>query len=80
MSLRELRQAAGLTQAALAAASGVHVVQIRRMEAGTIDMRNITLANALRLAAALGVPPERLLDSKAACVYARVASAAQIDK
>lgn len=64
MSLRELRKAAGLTQAALASASGVHVVQIRRMEAGNIAMGNITLANALRLAAALGVPPEKLIDQK----------------
>lgn len=64
MSLRELRKAAGMTQAALAEAARINVVQIQRMEAGTISMGNITLANALRLAAALGEPPEKLIDQK----------------
>lgn len=64
MSLRELRQAAGLTQAALAEAARINVVQIQRMEAGKISMDNITLGNALRLAAALHVTPQDLLGDK----------------
>lgn len=60
---RRLRKAAGLTQIQLAEASGVHVQQIRRIEGGEIAVCNITLKNALALAAALGVRPEELIDA-----------------
>lgn len=58
---RRLRKAAGLTQIKLAEASGVHVQKIRRIEGGEIDPANLTLKNALALAAALGVRPEELI-------------------
>lgn len=62
MALRELRHAAELTQAGLAEKSGVNIRQIRRIESGEIKMGNITLTNAAKLAAALGVEIKDLLD------------------
>ena len=61
MSLRELRQAARLTQAALAERSGVNIRQIRKIEAGDVKVGNVTLTNAAKLAGALGVRIEDLL-------------------
>lgn len=58
----KLRKAQGLTQEALAAASGVNVRQIQKIEAGEILTKNITLENAVRLAKALGVQPADLID------------------
>jgi transcriptional regulator with XRE-family HTH domain len=57
-NLRALRQAAGLTQEQLAHASGVHMTEVSRIEAGKRDPRISTL---LRLARALGAPPSGLL-------------------
>ena len=62
MALKDLRQAAGMTQAALAEKSGVNIRQIRKIELGEIKIRNITLQNAVRLAGALGVSIEALLE------------------
>ena len=62
--LKELRQKAGLTQIQLAEKSGVNVRQIRRVESGTSRMENVTLINAIRLADALNVPVEALIDAK----------------
>jgi len=62
MALKDLRQAAGMTQAALAEKSGVNIRQIRKIELGEIKIRNITLQNAARLAGALGVSIEALLE------------------
>lgn len=62
MALKDLRQAAGMTQAALAEKSGVNIRQIRKIELGEIKIGNITLQNAARLAGALGVSAEALLD------------------
>lgn len=59
--LRRLRLAAGLTQLQLAAASGVNPRQIRRVESGSSKAENLTLKNAVALAAALGCKPEDLL-------------------
>ena len=53
--LLAIRTAKGLTQAKLAELSGVNVRQIRRIEIGEAKIGNITLDNALALAAALGV-------------------------
>lgn len=53
--LLAIRTAKGLTQAKLAALSGVNVRQIRRIEIGEAKIGNITLDNALALADALGV-------------------------
>ena len=61
MTLRERRSAAQLTQAQLAAAAGVNIRQIQKIEAGEIQIGNVTLANAARLAQALGVKIEDLL-------------------
>ena len=62
MALKDLRQAAGMTQAALAEKSGVNIRQIRKIELGEIKIGNITLQNAARLAGALGVSVEALLE------------------
>lgn len=61
MTLRERRTAAGLTQAQLAAAAGINIRQVQKIEAGEIRIENVTLGNAARLAAALGVKIEELL-------------------
>lgn len=57
-NVREARQARGWTQEDLAAASGLAVVQISRVERGRREVRLTTL---LRLLAALGVSPDDLL-------------------
>lgn len=62
MALKDLRQAAGMTQAALAEKSGVNIRQIRKIELGEIKIGNITLQNAARFAGALGVSIETLLE------------------
>lgn len=62
MTLRELRLKAGLTQLQLAEKSGVNARQIRRVELGTSQIENVTLINAKRLADALGVGIEELLE------------------
>ena len=61
MPLQSLRAAAGLTQKQLAAAAGVNIRQIQKIEAGEIQIGNVTLQNAARLAEALGVTIESLL-------------------
>lgn len=61
MTVKELRAAAGLTQAQLAEAAGINVRQIQKIECGEINVLNITLGNAAKLAAALGVKVEDLL-------------------
>jgi len=60
--LRELRRAAGLTQAALGLAAGLHPVSVRRIELGLRRTRRGTLR---QLVLALGTDPagvDRLLD------------------
>ena len=59
--LTEARRAAGLTQAALSAASGVNVRQIRRVEIGESSAGNLTAKNILALADTLGVDPHDLI-------------------
>lgn len=61
MALKDLRQAVGMTQAALAEKSGVNIRQIRKIELGEIKIGNVTVQNAARLAGALGVSIEALL-------------------
>lgn len=58
--LLAIRTAKGLTQAKLAELSGVNVRQIRRIEIGEAKIGNITLDNALALAAALDVDVSEL--------------------
>ncbi|MGF1469437.1 MAG: helix-turn-helix transcriptional regulator [Sandaracinaceae bacterium] len=57
--IRELRLAAGLTQAELARRTGIHRPNIARVEAGRHTPSLETLA---RLASAIGVPTTRVLD------------------
>ncbi len=56
--LRALRVEVGMTQEALAQASGLHWTYIGQIERGT---RNLTLKNILRLARGLGVGAARLV-------------------
>ena len=55
--VRALRAEAGLTQEALAQASGLHWTYVGQVERGT---RNLSLKNILRLARGLGVEPAKL--------------------
>ena len=64
MTLKELRNAAGLTQKALADAAGVHIRQIQKIEKGEILIDNITLKTAIALAEALGAKIEDLYEKK----------------
>ena len=59
--LKAARQSSGMTQKQLADASGVNIRQIQRIENGEGDMSNVTLANAVKLADALGVDVKELL-------------------
>lgn len=61
MTIKELRTAAGLTQVQLAAAAGINIRQVQKIESGEIHIENLTLGNAVRLASALGVRAEDLL-------------------
>ena len=54
------RHLQGLTQLQLADASGVCVSTIRKVEGGTTPFENLTVRNALGLAAALGTTVEEL--------------------
>lgn len=57
--VRAAREARGLSQEALADIAGVHRTYIGSIERG---LRNVSLANILRLSRALGVRPGELLD------------------
>lgn len=61
-TLYRLRKERNMTQAQLAAASGVHVQAIAKLERGERNISNIQLSTALALADALGVDPHRLLE------------------
>lgn len=58
-NLREARERLGLTQEQVAERCGVHATEVSRIEAGKRDPKVTTLE---RLAAALEVPPGRLLE------------------
>ncbi len=55
------RLGAGMSQAGLAAASGVNIRQIQRVELGESEAGNLTARNLLALADALGVDPHDLI-------------------
>ncbi len=57
-AIRELRTTAGLSQEAFADRCGLHRTYIGGIERGE---RNVSFANLLRVAAALGVRPSELL-------------------
>jgi transcriptional regulator with XRE-family HTH domain len=58
-NLRDARKKLGLTQEEVANRSGVHATEVSRIEAGKRDPKVSTLE---RLAAAVEVPPARLLE------------------
>ena len=60
--LKQLRTNAGLTQKGLADVAGVNIRQIQKIEAGEIQIGNITLKNAKALADALHTSIDSLLD------------------
>lgn len=62
MMITDLRKAAGLTQKGLADAAGINIRQIQKIEAGEIQIGNITLKNAKALADALHTSIDSLLD------------------
>lgn len=55
------RLGAGMSLAELAAASGVNVRQIQRVERGEAEAGNLTAKNLLAIADALGVDPRDLI-------------------
>lgn len=59
--LRELRKAASLTQAQLAAKSGISLRLIRAYEQGTVSLSHAESATVFLLAKALSCVPERLV-------------------
>lgn len=59
---KQLRQAAGLTQAELGARAGTSWRMIAKYEAGDIALGRIEVNTAIRLARALGVPVEQFTD------------------
>lgn len=59
-TLKELRKAAGLSQAQLAKKSGVDVRTIQAYESGARDMGKAQVDNVIKLADALGVPCEEI--------------------
>ena len=60
--LHRLRQAAGLTQRQLAAASGVSQPVLARVERGARPLAGVSAGALVALAAALGTTAEALLD------------------
>lgn len=57
--VRILRERIGISQETLASRAGIHRTYMGGVERGE---RNISLKNILRIAEALGVPPQRLFD------------------
>lgn len=59
LNIREMRQAAGMSQEQLADAAKVHLSEVSRVERAERDLR---LSTILRLAAGLSVRPTELFD------------------
>ena len=55
--LKRMRKLGGMTQADLAARSGVHIRLIRAYEQNAIDIRHAEASTVLKLAGALHIPP-----------------------
>lgn len=63
-NLKELRQAAGISQAELARISGVNKRMIEHYEQGFKDLSKAAFETGLRIAEALDVEPRALLEKK----------------
>lgn len=61
MGLAKLRHDAGFTLHKLAEVSGVNYMKIHQIESGKINVKNITLRTAQKLAVALNCEPLDLL-------------------
>jgi len=59
---KELRKAAGLTQQALGDLADTSRRAIAKYEAGDIDLSQIEVKTAIKLAAALDIPVERFVE------------------
>ena len=57
-----LRRGLGMSQADLAEAAGLTWRRVQDIESRRVKIGNLTLSNAARLARALGVPAEELLE------------------
>lgn len=62
MTIREARQAAGVTQKLLADALGVSQQYVSKLERGEMSPANITAKNLLAIADILGVDPHELVN------------------
>lgn len=62
--LKEFRIAAGLTQQSLGNVVGISRRAIAKYEAGDIDLSQIEVKTAIKLAAILGIPIEKFIDGK----------------
>ena len=60
--LKWARQLKGMSQAALADASGVNARNIRAFERGELDINKANAMTVYKLATALGVPMEQLIN------------------
>lgn len=60
-TLKEFRNAAGMTQKQLAEAAGVNIRLVQKVEGGEYLAGNLTARNLLALADALGVDPRKLI-------------------
>ena len=63
-NLKELRKAAGLTQAELAKKSGVNLSMIQFYEQGFKDLNKAAFETGLRIAEALDCDPRDLIQKK----------------
>ncbi|WP_295617351.1 helix-turn-helix transcriptional regulator [uncultured Intestinimonas sp.] len=62
MTIKEARQAAGVTQKMLADALGVSQQYVSKLERGEMSPANITAKNLLAIADILGVDPHELVN------------------
>ena len=61
MNVKTRRLELGLSQKAIASAAGINIRQLQKIEAGEIDIGNVTLRNAIALADALHTDVRELL-------------------
>lgn len=59
---KTLRQAAGLTQQALADLAGLNIRQIQRLEKGDVSLGDMVAKNLFAIADALNVDPRNLIE------------------